>query len=206
MRPGSWSRGVLDVQKGTCLVAGCNHGCVARHMCDKHYRRWLHHKNLDDPQLPSTKHCRSCDRDLPRTPTYFASKGMSRKGTPMWSSRCRECIGTGFGPSGRLLTEDERIQARRRGWRRRARLRRLDAIAAYGGRCACCGEQALPFLVIDHVQNDGNLHRKTISDIYTYLRMAGYPQDGRFQVLCHNCNMAKALYGACPHVSGLSLC
>jgi hypothetical protein len=30
------------------------------------------------------------------------------------------------------------------------------------------------------------------------VKAAGYPKD-RYQLLCHNCNMAKGFYGLCPH-------
>lgn len=75
-------------------------------------------------------------------------------------------------------------------------------IREYGGACKCCGESEVKFLAIDHVFNDGNLHRKEIgasgSRVYYWLKKNGYPKD-RFQLLCHNCNIAKGHYGACPH-------
>lgn len=69
----------------------------------------------------------------------------------------------------------------------------------YGNKCACCGETHREFFAIDHINNDGNIHRKTISGttISLWLIRNNFP-DG-FQILCHNCNMAKALYGQCPH-------
>jgi hypothetical protein len=38
---------------------------------------------------------------------------------------------------------------------------REDVIAAYGGRCACCGEFERDFLTLDHVNNDGAEHRRS---------------------------------------------
>lgn len=80
--------------------------------------------------------------------------------------------------------------------------RRLRALMAYGGCCACCGEAEYEFLAIDHVYNDGAQHRREMKQqgvrLYAWLEAHGYPQD-RFQILCHNCNMAKGLYGECPH-------
>ncbi len=35
------------------------------------------------------------------------------------------------------------------------------------------------------------------SVLYSWLKKQGYPPG--FQVLCHNCNLAKGYYGACPH-------
>jgi hypothetical protein len=86
---------------------------------------------------------------------------------------------------------------------RRCRMRiRRETIDSYGGHCSCCGETILEFLALDHINNDGADRRRKGegggSKLYARLRRAGYPQ-GDFQVLCHNCNMAKAMYGVCPH-------
>jgi hypothetical protein len=86
--------------------------------------------------------------------------------------------------------------------------RRLDrklkeaVIAAYGGRCQCCGEDSYEFLTIDHVGGEGQAHKKSVPGrkVYRWLRNNGFPQDGRFQLLCMNCNFAKGMYGQCPHV------
>ena len=66
--------------------------------------------------------------------------------------------------------------------------------------CNCCGESIKDFLGIDHENNDGAKHRKEIgggSKLYKWLIDNNFP-DG-FQVLCHNCNLAKGFYGRCPH-------
>lgn len=71
----------------------------------------------------------------------------------------------------------------------------------YGGRCACCGETEEKFLGIDHVRNDGWLDRKrglSGTQLYQWLKRNGWPKEG-FQLLCHNCNLAKGFYGECPH-------
>ena len=70
-----------------------------------------------------------------------------------------------------------------------------EVIAAYGGKCVCCGEQNFAFLTIDHVFNDGYLERGKEGrfsgvHIYRRLKRAGMPQ-GRYQVLCYNCNCSK---------------
>lgn len=79
---------------------------------------------------------------------------------------------------------------------------RLETIAAYGGQCVCCGEKHWQFLCIDHVNNDGAEERRATGkrsiDFYRTLRAKGFPKD-RYQLLCHNCNQAKAWYGRCPH-------
>jgi hypothetical protein len=76
---------------------------------------------------------------------------------------------------------------------------KIEALNAYGGKCKCCGEKEPKFLAIDHIDGGGNEHRKTIKGtiIYLWLKQHSYPKG--FQVLCHNCNMAKAFWGVCPH-------
>jgi hypothetical protein len=92
----------------------------------------------------------------------------------------------------------ERLRAYSRKWWRKIR---EQALAAYGGECRCCGEKTYEFLAFDHVNGDGKPHRAGGSNhsIASLLKQAGYPQDGQYQVLCHNCNLAKGFYGRCPH-------
>lgn len=80
----------------------------------------------------------------------------------------------------------------------RSRNARADALAIYGNVCACCNESVTDFLCIDHINGDGNIHRKSIGrNIYKWLKSEKYPSG--FQVLCHNCNWAKHLHGECPY-------
>lgn len=83
--------------------------------------------------------------------------------------------------------------------RRRYREVRTAALAHYGGKCACCGESRYEFLAIDHINGGGAKHRRTMQEgsIGAWLKNNSYP-DG-FRVLCHNCNLARSLYGECPH-------
>jgi len=89
---------------------------------------------------------------------------------------------------------------------------RHEAIMAYGGYiCACCGETEPRFLTLDHMNNDGANHRRslgwTISNgrgcggaMLNHLRHTGYPPG--YQILCMNCNFGKAHNGGvCPHIT-----
>jgi hypothetical protein len=86
----------------------------------------------------------------------------------------------------------------------RHRLRR-ECLEYYGGhppRCACCGESIYQFLAIDHVHGNGNKHKReqkigSGTGMYCWLRKHKFPKG--YQVLCHNCNLAKGFYGTCPH-------
>lgn len=77
---------------------------------------------------------------------------------------------------------------------------RREVLAGYGGACACCGESRWQFLAIDHVHGGGGKERKTGlkgSKLLCMLRAKNYPPE--YRLLCHNCNMARGIYGACPH-------
>lgn len=77
----------------------------------------------------------------------------------------------------------------------------------YGRRCNCpgCLETNVKFLTIDHVNNNGSEHRKSITGqtlgIYRDIINRGFPDD--FQIMCHNCNWGKARYGKCPHMDNI---
>lgn len=76
---------------------------------------------------------------------------------------------------------------------------RLEVVAAYGGKCTCCGEATLEFLTLEHVNGGGRKHRgnRSSTNIYREVIKADFPKD--YTVLCMNCNFAKGVHGACPH-------
>ena len=77
---------------------------------------------------------------------------------------------------------------------------RALAIEHYGGKCACCGETEPDFLSFDHIGGGGSKHRKEVlrgRTMGAWLVRNGYPEG--FQILCHNCNLARGFYGYCPH-------
>lgn len=79
--------------------------------------------------------------------------------------------------------------------------------AAFGARCACCGETEKIFLTLDHIKNDGASHRIKLYGrrvgstyaLYRAIKREGFPKD-RYQILCMNCNFGKQRNGGiCPH-------
>lgn len=52
--------------------------------------------------------------------------------------------------------------------------------------CACCGEDHIPFLHVDHVDGGGARHRKSVGDVYRWIIKNNFPNG--FRTLCANCN------------------
>lgn len=140
------------------------------------------HKTTDLP--PFTLICKKCKKDLSKRVCH---RCRTPKENPS-DQACQRCIG-----------ENRALKKRQR----------LEVLMAYSrGKlaCNCCGENYMPFLQLDHVNSDGHLDRKrglVGTSLYKYLRDRAYPDKERFQLLCGNCNFAKAWTGggiACPCV------
>jgi hypothetical protein len=106
-------------------------------------------------------------------------KGAQRK----FSYRCKKCV-------------------TREVVKRNAETKR-EVFAHYGTGCECCGETDLRLLTLDHINQDGNAHRKTLSrkggiDFYVWVRANEFPNVLR--ILCWNCNIGRYHNGGiCPH-------
>lgn len=80
---------------------------------------------------------------------------------------------------------------------------RLEVLSYYSNgknECECCGEKEIGFLTIDHPNNDGSKHRKTVnSTIYQWLKKNNFPPG--FRVQCYNCNIGRDRQPdkICPH-------
>lgn len=108
----------------------------------------------------------------------------------------------GMTPRTRQTPEERR--ARRRAWDRRLW---GEVIAAYGAKCACCGEAELRFLTIDHINGERpefpdlkpakGKKRSSTNALYRWLKRKGWPKG--FQCLCWNCNQSTRWGEKCPH-------
>ena len=72
---------------------------------------------------------------------------------------------------------------------------RKAVLDLFGRKCRECGFDDIRALQIDHVQNDGALERKVFGrgGSRTFLRKVLKDTDGRYQLLCANCNAIKQL-------------
>jgi hypothetical protein len=98
------------------------------------------------------------------------------------------------------------VYALNRRWGKKYRaIVRSEMLAAYGGRCSCCGEMEPLFLELDHIHNDGAAERRKHGNQFQewlFLRRHGWPKENH-QLLCANCNKGKLRNGGiCPHKSG----
>lgn len=156
------------------------------------------------------KQCSKCKRKKPLS--EFPNHSV--KGKNYVNSWCRECCRE----RGRTKYQENREHqlALKKKWqsdnkekvieiRKKTTFKiKTETLIKYGGKCKCCGENEIKFLAIDHINNDGAKQRKELKEtrgatgsFYYWLKKNNYPKG--YQVLCHNCNMAKAFYKICPH-------
>lgn len=140
------------------------------------------------------KYCPKCRETKPYS--AFKEKVSPRYESDRYFSYCNPCATT-YKLKHRAdnLADYQVYQASKNASYRQQK--RRAAIEQYGGECMCCGENAYEFLAFDHINNDGAAHRKEVSSsaFLDWLKREGYPSN--IQLLCHNCNMAKAYHGGC---------
>jgi len=119
---------------------------------------------------------------------YLKNKDKILAKNRKWGKENKEIV-IGYGDKNRKRQKEKRDE------------RRFEVLSIYGGnppKCKCCGETEIKFLGIDHINGGGLKHRKEIrGSIYVWLEKNNYPNG--YQVLCHNCNLAKGFYDKCPH-------
>lgn len=168
------------------------------------------------------KTCTKCKEEKPLTAFYADNEKIGNK-----RPDCKSCVNLRMKET-RRGNEDYTIRfneyqkewqktyrktAKYKEWRakdlvrRSAKLKEIkqQIVDHYGGQCACCGIKELPFLTVDHINNDGYLERTACGRrpagylLYQRIIRANFPKD--LQVLCFNCNIAKQnTKGNCPHV------
>lgn len=141
----------------------------------------------DNPPVNGTTRCLDCAEKE-------RQQGLARRARYRVQGQCVIC---GKGVRSKRLSCADCVE-RESNRQRRFRAAVLDH---YGRSCACCGEDQVMFLCIDHVANDGAAHRAAVgtgSKVMAWLVQEGFPEG--FQTLCWNCNAGKHLNGGvCPH-------
>lgn len=84
---------------------------------------------------------------------------------------------------------------------RYTRMRKM-ALGYYGSKCECCGETGYAMLTFDHINGGGRKSGlsglRFVNDIIKEYNRFGYP-NGKYRILCWNCNLARSNCGYCPH-------
>lgn len=96
----------------------------------------------------------------------------------------------------------EQFYQRRKKGRRATRFEVLSHYSKGKPKCACCGEEEIVFLAIDHIDGGGRQHLRKLNK--HSLSPSWYVKNNfpkAFQILCHNCNWGKHRLGKCPHLS-----
>jgi len=73
------------------------------------------------------------------------------------------------------------------------KLRRDACYLALGGKCSECGFSDYRALQVDHINSDGHLERHLLrrNDYYPNVMESYMKGEGRYQLLCCNCNWIK---------------
>ena len=77
-------------------------------------------------------------------------------------------------------------------WAEKQKKLKLEVFEHYGRTCSC-GETDIRCLSVDHVNDDGAVHRREVGNFYYYLKRNNYPNEPPLQVLCMNCQWKKEI-------------
>jgi len=152
-----------------------------------------------------TKKCGQCGKTKPVSEFYRTNQG-----TCGYRSPCKECNN-----SGRRAKYDPSKRVKDVAATRAMKLAlKVDVITNLGGRCECCGEDLMGLLTVDHINNDGAEHARSLAKhakkravsyiVHRDIINQGYPRD-KYRVMCFSCNIGRELNGGeCPHKTQLT--
>lgn len=156
----------------------------------------------------NSRHCKSCHNEMQKRwqeRNIEKHREYQREYAKRWKDR-----------------NPEKHKANRASQAERAKWSAIMIYSNGMGECACCGEDNIRFLTLDHINGNGAEHRREIlaeirnsgdtgrgdmsgTRFYQWLKAEGFPDCG-LQVLCFNCNCGKAYNkGVCPHLDVGSL-
>jgi hypothetical protein len=94
------------------------------------------------------------------------------------------------------ISRKDHIKSRVRKYKNAVKLKVLTHYSNGKPCCKYCGKDNIGYLVLDHINEDGAQHRKSVGinkGNWVYLWIVRYNYPKIFQVLCHNCNIIKSL-------------
>lgn len=187
-------------QKGLCVSCGKN-PLVTKTMCESCRQKRAEYRKRFRAEKLTTEVCSYALCRKPRAP--------GRKTCPYHLEARKQKrlkhLADGLCPCGRPNPKNKGYcKACTEIKRSRRQEIRQQVIAHYGGVCACCRESTPLLLTIDHKDNDGANHRRSVTGgrggirFYRWLLAEKFPKG--YQILCWNCNAGRHLNGGvCPH-------
>lgn len=150
-----------------------------------------------------TQKCSHCGEVKPLTSQFFHRCKSNGSGLHTVCKPCRSKQAVSWSKNN--------IEGRKAAYRKYSHKLKMDVLTAYcKGEpfCQCCGDKHIEFLSLDHKNGDGAKQRRELNSenpksqfsnkaVYRWARQNNYPDT--LQVLCHNCNRARYIYGECPH-------
>ena len=137
--------------------------------------------------------------DPPRENTCFYCREQARKKTRIWKEARRNLERRPKAIARRKRSYRKNLSIRLLSEKRRRLRNKVKVLTLYGGCCAnpSCGTTELAILSIDHINDDGYLERRSHSSgQHLYRKLVNKPRRSDLQILCHNCQVRKRLYGA----------
>ena len=179
-------------------------------------------KKLQNQKYNSSIEGQKKDKARRRTPEHIAKEKV-RKSKPEYKAYMKKHKST---PEFKLKDRATRkkrestpeFKAKQDGEKLLKSMRRATVLLGYSKRhsnskvpcCNCCGENSfVEFLAIDHIAGKYKMdsipelvkigYSSKLKDyrLIDWILEKDLPEG--FQILCHNCNMAKGVYGKCPH-------
>jgi len=135
-----------------------------------------------------TSRCKSCDAKYRASRYNYRSKDRLRKNVERYRKSHSSEISDR--KKQKRLLDGDIVRAQEKERRRCIRKKALDLL---GGQCIECQDRDIDYLCIDHVNNDGNVERKTVKESQkVYSRILNGTVD-EYQILCANHNREKHL-------------
>lgn len=155
-----------------------------------------------------TKTCKKCQDPRPIASFPVKRRWRTKNGEAKLKrgATCRRCLKSAASVAKRCVECSQPVvpgqlrcelhRQRRARYINEKNARNRKTVFDHYGPCRYCGQTLEFFLTIDHINDDGAEHRKTVpgSHLYRWLIANGFPPE--FQTLCYNCNGAKAKLGA----------
>lgn len=150
--------------------------------------------------------CSHCNQDLPSSEFWHYT--IKKSGKIRRENHCKNCSRIEYRAKYGSKATESFLDKRRVRWKKYRLKVKLEVLSYYSHgsmKCACCREDIVAFLTIDHIDGNGRKQReelgKNFNGLAFYQWLNKYHPEG-YRVLCYNCNCGRRINGGiCPHTS-----